>query len=222
MNPRWLVGLAGILLVGILAFQTVRVSVEATYGVNREGKGDLPIEMLVYTQTSPDIKTALARIDGLAASTGKGDRLPIVVDSTSGFTEPWRWYLRNYKAVQWRCYDNNPNDSSCGPMSETPNADVIIVHHRNSTASIEFLTGFDDGQRIRHRAWFPEFETYKEGFGPMSLDRFFGSLVSADSWKQWWDYFAHRKLADDKPLGSEDSILFFRLQDTTPAESRLQ
>ena len=221
-NPRWLLGLAGALLVGILAFQTVRISVEATYGVNREGKGDIPIEMLVYTQTSPDITATLARINELAATSGKGEWLPIVVDRTSGFEYPWRWYLRNYKAVQWPCYDNNPNDTICSPMSETPDVDVIIMHLRNRSASIEFLTDFDDGQQIRHRAWFPEFETYKEGFGPISLDRFFKNLVSADSWKQWWNYFAYRELADDKALGSEDSIVLFRLQNTSPAESHFK
>ncbi len=220
LNPRWLMGLAGVLLIGMLTFHTVRVSVEASYGIGREGKGDIPIEMLVYTQTSPDIKAALARIDDLAASGDKGELLPILVDRTNGFGYPWRWYLRDYKTVQWLCLENNPNDNDCNPMSETPTADVLIVHHRNRDASIQFLTEFDDGQRIRHRAWFPEFETYKEGFGAMSLHRFFSSLASADSWRQWWNYFAFRELDDDKPTGSEDSVLFFRLESGAPAESR--
>ncbi|MFQ5934580.1 MAG: hypothetical protein ACE5KI_08065, partial [Dehalococcoidia bacterium] len=222
LDPRWALGFVGVLVVGLLSFQTIRVSVEATYGLDREGTGDVPLEMLVYTQTSPDITETLARIDALALATGKDAALPIVVDRTSGFEWPWRWYLRDYTNVQWPCYDNNPNDATCRPMEQAPDADVVIIHHKNQAASAQFLGDFDEGQRIRHRAWFPEFETYKENFAPLPLEGFFESLVSADSWRQWWDFFAFRKLETDKPLGSEDSVVFFRQQDTASSESQLK
>ncbi len=213
VSSRLLIGVVSIVVVGVLGFQSIKVSTEAAYGLDREGNGDVPKDMLVYTQTSPDIITSLAKIDDLAKTTGKGENLAIVIDRTRGFGSPWRWYLRDYTNVQWPCYHDNPSDETCAPMKSPPDADVVIIHHWNRDASIEYLTEFDSGQRIRHRAWFPEFETYKKGSGPYPLEDFFQSLVSADSWRQWWNFFVFRELDEDKPLGSEDSVVFFRLQD---------
>ena len=70
---------------------------------------------------------------------------------------------------------------------------------------------YDDGERIGHRAWFPEFATYKSGSSPLPLDSFIGALGDGGTWRQWWDYFLNRELADDKRVGSEDAIVFFRL-----------
>ena len=222
LSPQWGLGLVGVAVVGLLVFHTGKVSVEAAYGIDREGSGDVPIEMLVYTQTSPDITETLARIDDLARTTGKGADLSIIVDRTSGFGYPWRWYLRDYHNVQWPCYDDNPNDATCKPVDQPLDADVLIIHHANRSSAESFLSNFDGGQQIRHRAWFPEFDTYRRGAGPLPVDSFFESLVSADSWKQWWDYFLFRDLEEDKRLGSEDSVVFFRLQDDPLSESTLK
>ncbi|MCH8090233.1 MAG: TIGR03663 family protein [Chloroflexi bacterium] len=222
LELRWALGVVGALVIGLMTFQSVRVSVEAAYGIDREGNGDIPVEILVYTQTSPDIIATLARIDRLAEETGLGPDLPIIIDRTSGFEYPWRWYLRDYKKVQWPCYDDNPDDATCRPLDSPPDVQVVIVHFKNQSASLEFLGEFDGGRRIRHRAWFPEFETYKRGFEPLVLEDFFNSLVRAGSWREWWDYFAYRELGDDKPLGSEDSVVFFRQSDVVTDDIQMR
>ena len=60
---------------------------------------DIPVEMLVYTQTSPDIPDIVDNIERLAEETGKGRDISIRVDSTDGYSWPWAWYLRNYNGT---------------------------------------------------------------------------------------------------------------------------
>ena len=211
LDARLAMAVVGILALGLVGFQSVRVGVEAVYGVGRPGTGDYPIEMLVYTQTTPDITRTMANIEERARETGLGYDLPIIIDRTSGFGYPWRWYLRDYERVQWPCYDANTADATCASLNAEPDAEVIVLHYRNEAASAEFLQDFGEGERIGHRAWFPEFATYKSGSDPLPLDDFVGALGSGDAWRQWWDFFLNRELADDKAVGSEDAIVFFRL-----------
>ena len=211
LDARLALAVVGILTLGLVGFQSVRVGVEAVYGVGRPGTGDYPIEMLVYTQTTPDITRTMANIEERARETGLGYDLPIIIDRTSGFGYPWRWYLRDYEKVQWPCYDANTSDATCASLNAEPEAEVIVLHYRNEAASAEFLQDFGEGERIGHRAWFPEFATYKSGSDPLPLDDFVGALGSGDAWRQWWNFFLNRELADDKAVGSEDAIVFFRL-----------
>ncbi len=211
LDPRLAMAVVGILALGLVGFQSVRVGVEAVYGVGRPGTGDYPIEMLVYTQTTPDITRTMANIEERARETGLGYDLPIIIDRTSGFGYPWRWYLRDYERVQWPCYDANTADATCASLNAEPEAEVIVLHYRNEAASAEFLEDFGEGERIGHRAWFPEFATYKSGSDPLPLDDFVGALGSGDAWRQWWNFFLNRELAEDKAVGSEDAIVFFRL-----------
>ncbi len=208
---RWAGAFVGLLAMGLVGFHSVRVGVEAAYGIGRPGAGDYPIEMLVYTQTTPDITRTMANIEEKARDTGLGRLLPIIIDRTSGFGYPWRWYLRDYENVQWPCYDANTSDATCGPLTADPEAEVIVMHYRNEPASAEYLGAYGEGERIGHRAWFPEFATYKSGSNPLPLDNLLRALGSADTWCQWWDYFLYRELAEDKPINSEDAIVFFRL-----------
>ena len=211
INPRWAVAVVGVLAISLVGFHSVRVGVEAAYGIGRPGAGDYPIEMLVYTQTTPDITRTMANIEERARDTGLGFELPIIIDRTSGFGYPWRWYLRDYKKVHWPCYDANTSDATCSSLDAEPGADVIVMHYRNEAASTEYLEAYGEGERIGHRAWFPEFATYKSGSNPLPLDSFIGALGTGDSWRQWWVFFLDRELSDDKAVGSEDAIVFFRL-----------
>lgn len=203
-----LMGVAVLLLVG---FHSTRVAVDAAYGLGRPGTGDYPIEMLVYTQTTPDITRTMTSIEERARDTGQGYELPIIIDRTSGFGYPWRWYLRDYENVHWPCYDADTSDVTCAGLDQAPRAEVIVMHYRNEAASTQHLGDYGQGERIGHRAWFPEFATYKSGSSPLSLDAFITALGDREAWRQWWDYFLNRELADDKQVGSEDAIVFFRL-----------
>jgi len=148
--------------------------------------GDIPVEMIVYTQTSP----ALARLYRQVEEAG-GTDAPILIDQTSGFSWPWAWYLRDHTRVSY-----------AGPAIGNPDQSVLVLHADNSANSDATVTeGYTEGVRIPHRSWFPE--TYK--------DSTMGDLVSAifdrQAWRKTMGYFLHRKL--DSPLGSEDVYVYF-------------
>src|SRR5262249_7777413 len=89
---------------------------------NAYAHGDIPIEMDVYTQTSPRVPEIARAIDRIADESGKGKDMKITVDSASGFTWPWAWYLRDYRQVGYI-------DLSSG---QAPlDSQVLLVHASN-------------------------------------------------------------------------------------------
>ncbi len=56
--------------------------------------GDTPTDMLVYTQTSPDIPQMMREINTLSKERTGGDGLPIWYSSATVW--PMNWYLRDY------------------------------------------------------------------------------------------------------------------------------
>ena len=81
-----LLGLTAVMLV-----LTVRAGVIASYR-----NGDTPIELIVYTQTSPDVLRVLDKVEEAVAS-----RKVVAIDGTSGFSWPWAWYLRDQQGIDY-------------------------------------------------------------------------------------------------------------------------
>ena len=164
--------------------------------------GDVPVEMIVYTQTSPDIVGLVSQIEQLADATGRNDGVPVSVDQTSGFTWPWAWYFRDYARVDFPTYAGLPPEGA-------PDSAVVLVHLRNQDEVDEALReGFTEGVRFKHRWWFPEHK-YKR----LTLRKFLGAFLDRDAWRRSMDYFLYRKGVDREHLGSEDAVAYFR----TPA-----
>lgn len=181
-----LLSLAAAALV-VMAAMTVRASFMATYQ-----HGDIPVEMLVYTQTSPEIPRLMRDIEELARQMGEDEDLPITVDATSGFTWPWAWYLRDYKNVGYPGLAN---------MSAPPTGSVLILHANNQGRAKPYLAAYGEGRRIPHRWWFPE--DYRS-LTPMLI---WQNLLDPQTRAQAWDYFIFRKVTTT--LGSEDSVAYF-------------
>ena len=198
-------------LVGLILFGfTVRAAVLASYY-----HGDTPVEMLVYTQTSPEIPRLLRRVEELAMQTGQGRDLPITVDATSGFSWPWAWYLRHYKQVDYPTLN-----APAGP----PRGVVLFLHSANEQAMRPYLDRYGPGQRYPHRWWFPE--DYKSAaewiravtppderdrltFDPASPPGFkeaVAATLKPDGLGRLWRYFVYRETLN--PLGSEDGIFY--------------
>ena len=172
---------AALPLVGILLILTVRTGWNAAYR-----NGDVPIEMLVYTQTTPDI----VRLVGET-----GDGVPITIDGTSGFHWPWRWYLRNNDRAGFTSYEK-------AAPAAPPKASVLLVHSKNQPdADPVLLEQYVEGKRIKHRWWFPE--SYR-GLTPGKL---VSGLFDREARRSAKDYFLHRKIRS--PLGSEDAYVYF-------------
>ena len=159
---------------------------------------DTPVEMMIYTQTSPDITKLVRFIDGFEESNGKGS-VSLGVDSTSGFTWPWSWYMRNNRNTRYIPY-------TVSNLEAISDSDIILVHSRNKNEADELLKGtFYQGALIKHRWWFPE------GYRGMSLHKFVDSTVSIDTWRWILRYFLFRDGVIER-LGSENAYVYFSLE----------
>ena len=181
---------AAIPLALVLLAITVRVGTTAAYA-----NGDRPVEMIVYTQSSPDIPRLAHEIESIAETTGEGRAVPITIDGTSGFAWPWVWYLRDHTRVGYPSYTNQtPTESS--------DSAVVIVHANNRpTFNLTVEESYKEEVRIRHRWWFPE-HTYRG----LTFGKIARSFTDRGAWRRAMDYFMHRKL--DSNLGSEDAYVY--------------
>ena len=185
--------------------------------------GDIPIEMIVYTQTSPDVHKLAQRLREQDAQEG----IPIAaIDGTNGFHWPWYWYLRGKEGIEYTNY---------GVMETTapPNAPVALVHSNNkSTADPIFAEVFSEPQLLRQRWWFPE-AVYRGYHDPEENSNVFGigKLIADPADRQTWrdlaDYFLYRNFwtsygvcvpAEDNfsCLGSENAYIYQRPDTPTP------
>ena len=186
---RNLASVAAIPIVAILLVLTIRTGLLASFR-----NGDTPVEMLVYTQTSPDIVTTLRSVEQAALDSGTQTDIPIALDQTSGFTWPWAWYLRGYSRLSYSAFDSEP-------IQVVPGASVILIHEKNRSPSADLLSEhYGDGQRIKHRWWFPE------NYRGLTLGKFLSAVVDRKAWRTQMDYFLYRKLS--QPLGSEDAYVY--------------
>ena len=175
-------------LTALLLALSVRSGVIAAYQ-----NGDIPVEMIVYTQTSPDITRLLDTFD----ETGAGSEVPVEIDSTSGFSWPWAWYFRDAKNVQYPVHNENSFNTSRDNQ-------VLVVHSTNqSWADTGLGEVYLDGERIRHRWWFPE-HTYR-GLTPGKI---VSGLLDRSAWRGAMNYWLNRDGVYDI-LGSEDSYVYF-------------
>ena len=192
VGPRSFGGIAAASLAVMLAVLSLRAGAIAAYE-----NGDTPVEMLVYTQTTPDIVELKNRIEEAGASTGRGDTIPVRVDQTSGFTWPWAWYLRGRPWVEFAVYDN-------APLKKAPDSSVILVHLNNKASTDKALQGvYTDGERFGHRWWFPE-HTYRD----LTPAKFFSGLVDSDTRRRAMLYFLNRDGVRDL-IASEDAVIYF-------------
>jgi uncharacterized protein (TIGR03663 family) len=183
-------GITGLLTVAILFGFTFRAGWVASYE-----NGDIPREMLVYTQTAPDIHNLVEEIERTAELTGERTEIKIAIDIRDAYSWPWQWYLRRYTNVTYR--DLTSDDT------EVNEDRVIAVINENNNPSVvtRLPDGFSDGRKLVHRWWFPE--SYRD----LKPGTFFGTLIDRDKWAGSVDYFLYRKLAN--PLGTIDSYIYF-------------
>jgi len=187
--------------VAALAFFSLRTMTGVTFE-----RGDVPKDMLIYTQSSPEITRLADDIDALAEATGRGADLRIAIDARTSFAWPWVWYLRDYRAVTYR-------DMESGlPPGEF---DVILINAANAAVVTADLTergatGFALPERYPHRWWFPE--NYKAALtaGPFEAKawREIGNGIFRGTWAK--DAFAYWR--DHEPpseLGSIDGLAWF-------------
>ena len=191
-------GNKGRALIGLsLAVAMMAVAVPSSFRA-AYANADIPVEMLVYTQTAPDIPDIMNNIERLGEETGKGRDISVRVDSSDGYSWPWAWYLRDYRNVGYPCWSN---DAGCQSLTQSPEADVVLLAARNQPALARYLTRFQQGERYKHRWWFPE--NYRE-LTPAKLTSGFSSR---ESWCTVVSYFWDREVPAG--LGSSDGFAYF-------------
>ena len=189
IGRRNFIAFSMLLFVGVLTVLTVRTGWIASYQ-----NGDTPVEMIVYTQTSPDI----TRLMDTFRESGAGSQLPISIDQTAGFTWPWAWYLRDETNVSYPLY-------GADFFATSPNSQVVLVHSQNRDAADESLKeDYTQAERIRHRWWFPE-STYR-GLTPGKL---LSGLFDRGAWRSAMAYWLRREGVENR-IGSEDAYVYFR------------
>ncbi len=170
----------------LLLALTVRATWHAAYR-----NGDTPVEMLVYTQTSPDLANVYRQIvNNLDETDGP---TTITIDGTGGFSWPWAWYLRGRSGVGYAGYSE--------PITEAPDAEILLLNADNRPRSDDVLADqYGTGVRIPHRWWFPE------NYRGLTLGKLAGAAVDRDSWRTVMDYFLFRELSTS--LGSSDVVVY--------------
>lgn len=108
---------------------------------------DVPKDMLIYTQTSPDVTRVMNEIDTLSAELTGGQDLEIWFDS--GVSWPFQWYLRNYENARF----------IGASLSQDPGNAPVLLLGGNSGVSDQYLENYTPTDYVL-RWWFPE-ETYR-------------------------------------------------------------
>jgi uncharacterized protein (TIGR03663 family) len=178
-------GPAAALLGAILVVFSTRTAVVGSFV-----HGDEPYELLVYVQSTQELVDVSELVNDEAQRSGLGRELPIVVDSSDGFSWPWAWYLRDYNRDGYVAFDGE---------YQPPTNSVLLVNSRN-VASVD-EAAFEQRVTYQHRAWFPE--AYKS----FSIGEFISSTFEGGSVRRWWDFLANRDFEQD--LGHIDGVAFF-------------
>ncbi|MDI6858414.1 MAG: TIGR03663 family protein [Dehalococcoidia bacterium] len=158
-------------------------------------RGDTPVELLAYVQPSPDILLVRDAIDRIAAISGQGTELPIVIDARDSFNWPWAWYLRKYENLTF------VEDGKIEP----PSGSVALVSWRNRADVVADPALFGEELRYHHRWWFPE--EYR-GFSSADILR---QLFDLDCWDNWARYFIDRTPPGGLP--AVDAVAYFPRDD---------
>ena len=196
---------AALALFTLLAPLTVRDGWRAAFEY-----ADTPKEMLIYTQTSPNLRAMAARVDELARVSGQGRDLPITIDQSEAFTWPWAWYLRNYTSVLYidaGQYVNNPDLAQ-----NTRPGSVLITLSTNAAAANAWPGIYGAGERFPHRWWFPE-----DGYRTTTWSRFTEWVSNPAIWRNWANFLLYRDTGRYH-IGSIDAVAFFPA-DFLPASS---
>ena len=170
--------------------------------------GDIPVEMLVYVQSSPDIPWVVREIERIGFQTAQRQDLRILMDN--GYTEtvggqpivhesvswPFEWYLREYKNRRYftRTFGSDVN------LRDYP---VILVMAPNLDPIRDQLGDYV-GQKYRLNWWYPE--EYKNWQTQPSI--VWSSLTDPVTRARVLKYLIYREPLN--PLGAREFYFFVR------------
>jgi uncharacterized protein (TIGR03663 family) len=190
-------------------------------------EGDVPKDMLVYTQTSPDVHRMTAELTTLSRELTGGNDLEIRYDTGRGTDWPMQWYLRDFPNA--RIYGGSS-------LAAPPDAPILLVSQDNADNVTAWMDGYS-AQEYVLRWWFPEYETYRyfalapeldpgasawrtaeQPHGPLDVLRSVGSsfaqVLTPEGQQRVYRLLMYRDLP--APIGTYDYTLYVR-NDLVPA-----
>jgi len=168
----------------VLVLFTIRFTWIATFI-----HGDIAQDMLIYTQTTPDVTMVLDEIERLSERLAGGKEMSVAFDEFTSW--PFWWYLRDY-----------PNKVFFGKEPVGPlDAPVVLVGLDNESAVRPYLTDYIR-QQYRLRWWFPE--DYR-ALTPRTIWEYLRDPAMRQS---AINFLLYREL--EKPLGSSDFAFYLR------------
>lgn len=201
-NVRTAARVAAVATGAMLLVFTLRASVLSSWGhpdllkdsntLASRDRGDTPVEMLVYVQSSPDVPIIRDAIDKVAAASGEGAHLPIVVDATDDYAWPWAWYLRKY---------DNLTIQEITKDYEPPAGSVVLASWQDNAYLKIDPSLFTEATRYHHRWWFPT------EYSGLSSGQVLRELFDADAWQVWGRYVLDRTLPQGIP--ALDAVVYF-------------
>jgi hypothetical protein len=175
----------------VLFVFAIRAGWQASYN-----NGDVPVEMIVYAQTSGDVPQIMEEVRAVAQRTGLGDDLRVTVD---GMGTVFRWYMRDFTNVAYVDL-KNLDDSELSNMTQSPEGSVLLIGDGNKARLAPYLDNYAPGRDFLY-LWWPA-----EGYKPcnatpvepcLRLGDVFSNLFSRDKWREGLDFFVYRKTSID-------------------------
>ncbi len=198
---RWSVCMLTVCITLLGSIYTVRNSLRLSFQ-----NGDVPREMLIYTQTSPDVMHVVRRLEEASRRRGGGLDMPVLYDNET----VWLWYMRNFRQSA------NSGQQLSGPPS--PDVQAVLMLQENLSRfpeNREYLADFRM-QRLPLRWWFPEDAMYRlrgdwrtQPVEEISLvGRVLRAPFDSETIVRMWDYLIYRDTRN--PLGSTDFVIAVR------------
>jgi predicted membrane-bound mannosyltransferase len=198
---KWSLSAVALCITLVGGMYTIRNTHRLSYRI-----GDVPREMMIYTQTSPDVARIARRLEEISIRRTGGLDMAILYDNET----VWQWYLRNF-----------PNAKHTGTtISKPPDSDVqaVLILRENvvsSEATRANLEGFLM-QRYPLRWWFPEDAIYRlrEGWTTKPIEnasllaRMIRAPFNDETLSDVWQFFLYRN--PNAPLGSTDFFVAVR------------
>jgi hypothetical protein len=125
------------LVVGLLVAQ-VHVGGRMTYF-----EGDVPRDMLIYTQTSPDVPMVVHDLGALSEELYGDKSIPVIYDSRAAW--PLQWYLRDFSGKRYMATG----------LSTAPDVPALLISDEQFAQFAPFLDGYTSYDYVL-RWWFPE------------------------------------------------------------------
>jgi hypothetical protein len=199
----WSLALLAICITAVGGLYTARSAWRLAYI-----SGDTPREMMVYTQTSPDVPRVIRQVELYSPRRSANLDVPVIYDNET----VWTWYMRDFPQA------TRSGEQLAGPPDESVQAVFMLQENLDRyPQNREYLQEFVV-QRYPLRWWLPEDQVYRLNEGwrerPLEEASLVGQVLRAPFdygvVSRTWNYLVFRELP--APLGSSDFVIAVRPQ----------